>query len=639
MSLHSGKDVIRRCPALLVAMCMIATSLLTTGLMTTALIATSASPAGAQTATPMIEITGRGWGHGRGLGQYGALGYAQRGWSSGRILDHFYGGTTAAQIPPNAPVNPNSVRVELRNMIGLATTVGLESGTIVIKAADGREIGRVATGAVRLRRSGDGYRVERASSCAGPWEVDGTLGGQATLHLSADTSATGANGLLHTCGTTRRTWYRGEINAAHSGGQPRTINVVSIGDYLAGVVPNEVPASWPAAALEAQAVAARSYAMAGDTRQQPYADTCDTTRCQVYDGVYTERGGSFRRATNPRTDAAIAATSGSIRRTGSGAIARTEFSSSTGGYTAGGDFPAVVDEGDSVAANPNHTWRVTVPASKLENRYKRGKLLGIEVTERNGLGADGGRVLRVTLEFERGEVSESGDAIRQILGLKSNWFTPVGTFAGDRRDTPEGRYIDKTYQTLAGRAASDAELDEWYRAVASGNRRGLTNSLVVSDYFVGELLDDLYETALGRGPDAGGRAYWIGEVRKGLKLQAVGVLFYGSQEYYDRSGGTDSSFVRALYRDILHRDSDPGGQQYWEDRLADGSARFDDVAAGFYSSLESRRDRTVRLHERVLGPVPNGTVRDALAERLLSVDDLGLAAEIAASKEAFDAAG
>ena len=76
----------------------------------------------------MIELTGRGWGHGRGLGQYGAYGYAQQGWTSTQILDHFYGGTTSGQVPGSAPVNPNQVRVELRNMIGLSTTVGLASG-------------------------------------------------------------------------------------------------------------------------------------------------------------------------------------------------------------------------------------------------------------------------------------------------------------------------------------------------------------------------------------------------------------------------------------------------------------------------------------------------------------------------------
>ena len=587
----------------------------------------------------MIEITGRGWGHGRGLGQYGAYGYAQQGWSSSQILDHFYGGTTAAQIPGNAPVNPNQVRVELRNMIGLSTSVGLGSGSILIKAVDGTELQRVDVGAARVRRDGDGYRVSTAPSCSGPWSETGRLGGQATLHLTADSSAAGAEGLLHTCGSTRKTWYRGEIRAAHSGGQPRTINVVSIADYLAGVVPNEVPASWPDAALQAQAVAARSYAMAGDTRQQPYADTCDTVRCQVYDGVYTERGGRFRAGTNPRTDAAIAATTGLIRQHADGSIARTEFSSSTGGHTVGGDFPAVVDDGDSIAANPNHTWRVSVPASKLEDRYNRGRLLNFEVTERNGLGADGGRVLRVSLEFERGTVTETGDRIRQILGLKSNWFTPVGTSTAERRATAEGAYIDWSYETLAGRGASDAEIDRWYRSVAAGNRLDLTDDLVVSDHFVGALLDDLYETALGRGPDSEGRTYWIRQVRNGLKAQHAGVLFFGSQEYYDRSGGTDASFVRALYRDILHREADSNGQRYWEDRLAGGSARFDDVAAGFYSSLESRRDRTTRFHERVLGPIPNGTVRDALADRLLRVDDLRLAAEVAASQEAFDASG
>ncbi|MDH3680486.1 MAG: SpoIID/LytB domain-containing protein, partial [Acidimicrobiia bacterium] len=412
--------------------------------------------------------------------------------------------------------------------------------------------------------------------------------------------------------------------------------VVTIEDYLAGVVPNEVPASWPDAALQAQAVAARSYALAGDTRQQPYADTCDTTRCQVYDGAYTERNGSFRSSTHSRTDAAIVATAGQVRLHSDGSVARTEFSSSTGGYTAGGDFPAVVDDGDSVSANPNHTWSTTVSAATIEARYDLGHLLAMDVVERNGLGADGGRAVTVEFRFEQGTVSETGDSVRSFLGLKSNWFTPGSVVGPDRSGTPEAAYIDRTYQTFTGRAATSEEIETWFDEVAAGDRRAITDALVTSEFFLGELVDDLYQTALGRAPDDGGRAYWIDRLRNGVKLESVGVLFYGSQEYYDSAGGTDAAFVSALYRDILGREPDPGGQAYWEGMLARGAARLDDVASGFYSSLESRRARAMALHLRLRGVAAGDEARDALAGRLVDVDDLVVAAEIAASQEAYD---
>ena len=595
-----------------------------------------AVPAEAQGTVDVIEITGRGWGHGRGLGQYGAYGYAARGWSSTQILDHYYGGTTAGQVPAGAPVDPAHVRVELRYMRGRSTTVALVDGVIVLRGADGGELYRVS-GAARLRWDGGGFKLETASACGGSFSEVGRIDGRTEVRITSEAAAAGSNGLLQVCGPSYRTWYEGEIRAFADNGYPRTLNVVPIATYLRGVVPNEMPAGWPDAALQSQAVAARSYALAGDTRQQPYGDTCDSTTCQVYDGAFTERGGRFRSATHPRTDAAISATAGSVRLRGNGTIARTEFSSSTGGHTAGGDFPAVADEGDSITANPNHTWTVTVALARIESRYNRGRLLEMAVVERNGLGADGGRVVRVELRFERGTVTESGDAVRIQLGLKSNWFTPGPVGAEAKRSTAEGEYIDRTYELLAGRTASAAEINRWFDPVSRGERRGLTDSLVRGDHFVGELVDALYQSALGRGPDPDGRAYWIGEIADGLKLDSAGVLFYGSEEYYRRSGGTDALFVTSLYQEILHRSPDAEGQQYWESRLADGSARFDDVAAGFYSSLESRRSRATALHQRLLGSAPGPTERDASADRLLRVDDVVLASEIASSSAAYDA--
>ncbi len=590
-----------------------------------------ANPRPAAADTGVVEISGRGWGHGRGLGQYGARGYADQGWSSTRILDHFYGGTTSGPAPVGGEVDPAAVRVELRLQRGRATEIGLYDGQIVIRGADGGELARVGSGAARLVRDGNGYWLETSSGCGEPWSTQGRLDGHGELRLTAE----GGTSLLHTCGPHYRTWYRGELRPTMDGSVPVLVNVVSIEDYLAGVVPNEMPASWPDAALESQVVAARSYALAGDTRQQPYADTCDSTRCQVYDGAYTERGGSFRASTHARTDAAIAATAGVVRLWPDGTVARTEFSSSTGGHTAGGTFPAVVDDGDGTSGNPNHTWSVTISTGRIEAHYGRGALLGIEVVERNGLGADGGRVERIELRFEGGTVTDTGDRFRSRLGLKSNWFTVSPLGASARRATPDGGYIDRTFRLFTGRDATDAEIDRWYEAVEGGDRRGLTGALVASEHFVGQLVDDLYQTALGRPADGTGRAYWVDQIGSGFGVEAAGVLFYGSPEYYQQAGGTDAGFVTELYRDLLHREPDGGGREYWVARLGDGSASLDDVVAGFYASLESRRDRSVALHQLVIGSSGTAATIDALAEQLANRSLLGVAADLAASDAAL----
>jgi len=606
--------------------------------MVTALVGgSSVAPAAAADGSPDIMIFGHGWGHGRGMGQYGAYGYAaDSGWTSAQILDHYYGGTSAGVAPSSASVDPNRLRVELRFMRGTSTAVALGQGTLVLRGPDGAELDRIGSSAVRLRRVGNGYEVDTGPGCGGPWAGHSVLGEVASVRVAADSTAEGADGLLQVCGPSYRVWYRGEIQAAMDDAVPVTVNLVAVEQYLRGVVPNEMPASWPQAALESQVVAARSYVMAGDGRQQPYADTCETIRCQVYDGAYTERGG-FRSASHGRTDAAIAATSGLVRLNSDGTVARTEFSSSTGGYTTGGAFPAVIDEGDAIAANPNHDWYRSVSPSTLEIRYGKGTFRSAEVIERNGLGADGGRVLQVELVFSQGSVTVSGSALRSILGLKSDWFSFGPGSASQVRQTDPGAYIDRSHQALVGRPATDDEVIRWVDTVSRGDRRALTNELVRSEHFVGLLLDDLYRRALGRGPDGPGRRYWIEGVAAGLDLRSIGVLFFGSPEYYQRAGGTDAGFVDALYRDILGRTPDAAGQRYWRERLAEDTVDVDDIVAGFYDSLESRITRAGGLHTMVLGPAPSSEATLTFAARLLSVDDITLAAEISASIEAYRA--
>ncbi len=599
------------------------------------------SPASAQSSGQSADratlvVEGRGWGHGRGMGQYGALGYARDfGWSSAQILDHYYGGTTAGQAPtpvsvPAAVVDPAKVRVDLVFMRGRPTTVALADGVLHLMRGDGSTIGRVL-GAVRLTSSDGVMQVETGPSCDGPWAPAPATDG--FVRIEAESSASDEDGLLQACGSSRRTWYDGELWATTGSGRQRTINLVSVEEYLQGVVPNEVPASWPEAVLEAQAVAARSYALAGDPRWTGFADTCDTTLCQVYDGRYTTRLG-FRAANHPRTDAAIAATNGLVRLAIDGSVARTEFSSSTGGWTAGGDFPAVIDEGDAVSANPNSQWRVTIDVAGLEARYQRGTLLGVGVVERNGLGPDGGRAEKVELRFDDGSVVVDGDDLRRQLGLKSNWYT-IGTLTRGGVVQPPidpqaiARYIDLAYRRLEGRPPTTEESARWQETLRQGSRSELTTTLVRGPVYSQILVDDLYQRALGRQPDAGGRSYWVQTLADGLKYEHLGTLFYGSPEYVARSGGTAESFVDALYLNILGRPADDAGRSYWVGQLDSGRANSRDVANSFYRSLESRRDRATATYERVMGSSPGASLVNRLADRLAEIDDLTLAADLA----------
>jgi SpoIID/LytB domain protein len=231
----------------------------------------------------------------------------------------------------------------------------------------------------------------------------------------------------------QRRYYRGGMQAwIDSTGVARTVNVVGIESYLRGNVPREMPAGWGDAgggrgieALAVQAVAARSYALA--QRRYSYAMTCDTQSCQMYRGMAEAPavGGAIKRLEDLRSDRAILATSGQVRLV-KGVVGSLEYSSSTGGWTAGGTFPAVADQGDATSANPQKSWKVAVPAATIAGKYPQtGGVDLIEVIERNGFGEWGGRVRQVRVTGPTGSVTVSGWDFSKALGLKSDWFNII----------------------------------------------------------------------------------------------------------------------------------------------------------------------------------------------------------------------
>ena len=388
-----------------------------------------------------IAVTGHGWGHGRGLGQYGAVGYAvDYGWTSAQILGHYYGNTVAG----TSAISEMDVRLISRD--GLPLTVYLPSGSIVTSPAEAETWTPAARQAVQVTLQANGsYLVADGDTCAGPFDPRPATVASEWLRIApADVSLDPVtndpiivirpaselidNNMLQLCtGDTTAKLYRGELRAARFEDEQRSVNFLPVEQYLRSVVPRESPASWGdlaggagMAALEAQAVAARSYSLAED--RYNYAKTCDTTSCQVYSGRATRGGTSLDIHEDHRTDTAIVNTANQVRLR-DGIVQRTEFSSSTGGHTAGGTFPAVVDLGDVVQYNPNHDWSTTITNTAVETRYGQTGLTKIEVTARNGLGADGGRVQSIVMHFGDTVVTRSGNQFRLDWNLKSDWFS------------------------------------------------------------------------------------------------------------------------------------------------------------------------------------------------------------------------
>ncbi|MFD0362107.1 SpoIID/LytB domain-containing protein [Nocardia sp. GCM10030253] len=249
-----------------------------------------------------------GPGHGRGMSQVGAFDSALQGWVAERILEHYYPGAALGRIPRT------SVAVRL---------IEQDDSTLDAYAdAGGRVAGRELTAGQVAHLTplpGGGANVVVTVGCDGEVLWQSATDDPWIYPLDQGSSRPAAEHLT-LCGGSA---YRGALGVATENGEARTINRVDVEDYLLGVVPAEVQANWAdrgaAEALRAQAIAARSYALA--EHRYPYAQTCDTTDCQAYPGTAKE---------DPRAAEAVAATAGTVLLR-DGRILRAEYSAAPDG--------------------------------------------------------------------------------------------------------------------------------------------------------------------------------------------------------------------------------------------------------------------------------------------------------------------
>jgi len=423
----------------------------------------------------MLELDGHGYGHGVGLSQWGAYGYAvDFGWSAAEILDHYYGGTVAGTTDATTV----TVRMSLHD--DRQTAVVNDRGTLVVEGLEA--VGGPWKSVVARETGPSSYTVwgradqtmcpagTTSLSEAGGWTVVGSgVTPSVTIRTQTDTSATTSfadlAALCEPDGKVRS--YRGIIRAANgTDGENRTINVVPLEQYLRSVVAKEMSPSWATAgggrgvqALQAQAVAARSYVLAEN--RYSYARTCDLS-CQTYLGAALRSSVSspYVAVEHPLVDGAVSATAGQVRRVGSatGPIAYAMFSAASGGYTAPTSlgFPAVPDLGDATAGNPNYRWSASIPAAVVQAAFPSiGEFVGVTVLARNGYGDWGGRVTSVRVDGSAGSVTVTGDQLRSKLALKSNWFNVKGSQPSSPASTPP-QAAPTPSDGCAGRAAPAA---------------------------------------------------------------------------------------------------------------------------------------------------------------------------------------
>jgi stage II sporulation protein D len=337
-------------------------------------------------------VKGAGFGHGTGMSQWGANGFAKRGVGYAAILAHYYTGTTLGTSPSQTVrvlLRPSLPSVRFRGA-GSACGVGLKPGKTYVAKRKGSGV---------VLRTKKGLRVAK---CSGPLSAAGAP----TVELRG------------------KGRYRGvlEVRPSSVPGKLNAINAVEIEDYLKGVVAKESPASWPIEALRAQSVAARSFAIATPVRGNGF-DQYDDTRSQVYGGVSAE---------HPRTNQAVDATRSQVVLY-NGKVAQTFFFSTSGGHTENNELSSlgfggtpipylrgVPDPYEAEAGSPYHRWKRKFSLRRMNSLLGglvRGKLRNIVVTQRGA----SPRIVRANLIGSRGTSSVTGPKLRHKLGLPDTW--------------------------------------------------------------------------------------------------------------------------------------------------------------------------------------------------------------------------
>jgi stage II sporulation protein D len=344
-----------------------------------------AAPASASAGSAFF-VDGHGWGHGIGMAQWGAYGYALHDDRSyDWILQHYYTDTTIGQT---GVANVRVLLAEGRKSV----EVGSAASFSLTDAKD-KTIAFPA-GTMTL---GSGLRVKGH-------------------HLTAPITFTRGARVLKLGGRA----YRGRLIAHVRDGRLTIVNRVGIDDYISGVVPNEMPVSWSMEALKAQAVAARSYAVA-TRKSSGIFDLYPDTRSQVYGGVASEQA---------RSNTAITETAREVVKY-NGSVATTFFHSTSGGKTASiedvwssGGVPYLVSVPDKYdSMSPHHNWgtfRYTAAGLKQElgSLAPSGTLHDATIVRNSS-----SRVDNVTLRGSGSTRNLSGPGFQSALGLRSTWFS------------------------------------------------------------------------------------------------------------------------------------------------------------------------------------------------------------------------
>ena len=402
-----------------------------------------AGPARADDPPAQFAVAGSGYGHGVGMSQWGAYGMAKAGFDPVAIVTHYYSGTTVAPVQDDMDIRVSLLhevpgvrfKSEPLDPTGGAVEVTVNGNVTVGSPAD--EFRLTPNGAaINVQRVMPGGPVDlgTAPSVTVRWagtRTPGTAaGGPTVLNLA------GINGSLSSAGHRYRYGYLEVMPVSTpSGVQLNAVNSLRLHDeYLYGI--SEVSSAWPMAAMQAQVLAARTYAISKVSRGVRTACSChlDDGGGPYFDQTFT----GYAKAAAAKGDQWVAAVNGTAASdtTGlailyGGAPISAFYNASSGGITQsskevwGKDLPyaqAVADPYMQVPENSVRAWSVSVPQARMASAFGVPAVAKVAIAERFPSGAP--KTIVATTP-DGATVARGGAAIQSALALKSSYITTI----------------------------------------------------------------------------------------------------------------------------------------------------------------------------------------------------------------------
>ncbi|MEX2279353.1 MAG: S-layer homology domain-containing protein [Acidimicrobiia bacterium] len=427
------------------------------------------APVQAQEGEPSFVVDGSGWGHGVGMSQYGARAIAETGGTVDQIFAQYYEGVSLQQTTDVLGADhwmnnePDPLWIGLaQNQTSLKFKVSGEAP--ICQAGDG--LGECPTGVAA--QSGESWELRSLGGGLCQFFRDGEpLPSTGQCRGSIEWAQGSTVLTLESVGGRQYTWGRLRIRPV--GSEFHVVLEIGVEEYVRGIA--EVPPSWHPTALQAQAIAARTYGVRQALRWGEAGEDGDSLTnarkvacwCQLYSTVVDQNYVGYWAEDGVKDVPwvqAIQATAGQILthpEAPQQTVIIAYYSSSHGGHSdtnvegLGASSPAPYLPArpdpysvDPAANNPYAKWQVTLTASNIATKYGLDTVTGLAVTRKN---SPSGSVAEVTITGTLGGVEttvvRTGRSFRSTMGLRSIFYTITGTVAAScRGEVPPAGYTD-----------------------------------------------------------------------------------------------------------------------------------------------------------------------------------------------------